>query len=1358
MRQLIIPIITTSLVACGGGGSGSGGNTAKDNYRPDGELKGIVTDAIVTNSTVDFYRFTKSGKKEFLAESVTTDGQGKFSQSINSESGFALLVAKGGSYVEEETGKVITLANQHALKALTYYESGKPIEVIPNPWSTIAFGYVECRVNQGVNLNNAHGDSLDLMSSIVGVPVLSTYPSNPTYQDNAYLDVVDDSIKFGALAAGISKWTHDEALAQEVEPHQPGMTSIDLALAMYNDIKADCHLDGYGARPDGTRYNLAFGKRLLNTNVYRTEIPRKMLEFMNGEKNVTRVSSADLVLYANQQASSTAKLFGDALPEPLDDQGPFIQLSITDGDYVHGNVNFQVDAKDISGVTAVKVSFGDQFEDVVNGDNSEVGFSSKNFKDGPLEVTIEATDGLNNVSKKVITLNIQNAKPIINLKSDALVKDSTYPIQMNVENLPQGLKSAFANGVQLNVDGLYVWGEVPLKQGKNKVDIALVDLMGVRHEDYMNVFLDVIKPTLDPLVPSLHPEEQFQVRYLPDGAKEPVWRNFREKSEEGIFVPRDRRFCGSTHLKEEELRDQGWPYVAISALDAGDFHTGEMRPYDLEVTYTYEVGDEVRINQRAGTLRFGKRHVVPFCQEFLGDEWWTINDRGADAKLTFFVKDQAGNESTTDFQFKFAESPTVFEPVLGEDVYFSADADLITFNATGMEGVDRVELFVDGEYHRSVVDFENGRAHIAAEEFKDGLHEAYFVIKDNGKVILKTEPTKFRIDNTPPKAHLISKPVSGTERYVIEFGVEDGLGAGFDPESLVVSNRSLDEETFDKVFKTDRGTYTVAVDLVPGINPLVFDFMDKVGNKQQMVFENVGYDASAPILTWTYPNNTMHVFGYSKNDPHNPVVLQPFVPTGTAYPLYLNDEMINFKPTGQASFQGFRPFGDDRVGWRPFIAPSFTDRYDVSEWGRVGSDHLDVYYEVFVDGIENPIFTAEINEPRFGYSGVITLNREDMGDEFYRVNEITDVTVKIHLKDGVGHTSTYSVDFKVYFDPGVPATTSFIHTETTSLASTVNITNVASLNRGLKTHELKLTNTRPYPVWVNLENAGLDQVKVTRDIGRMANIYREVNIYDRALVKADRYEKGRGYNPNYYLVEIEFPGDQWDSQTQVLAGSTTTPLGVIENSKGRVEKAYLKHYGNAPVNTISKPSFMAVNSHGSITVDNYVQVDSPWCPSEPDYCWKESGTKTLTFKGKYGGYFIQDNESVLVRKHTQYEVMPGYPKPELENQTNSYPSKKTELNVSGSPEVREIDKRNWYLINPGESVNVSRSIKFAADVTLGDCNWVYETVKTCLRQVFADIGGAVKVSTRVQTLDGKWGSVVKATTHQLEPTQLKVSR
>jgi hypothetical protein len=1361
VRIFLASLMISITYGCGGGSSGGGGGHTTPTERPAGTIKGVVTDAVVTNATVDFYRFSDNGKKEFLAETVKTDAEGRYTQSIKGKDGYVLITAKGGSYTEEFSGEIVNLDRKHVLKALTDYKSGNTIEVIPNPWSTVAFGYTECKIESGESIGNAHADSLHILSAIVGVPVLNTYPINPTHVSSSTYTNVDDGLKFGALAAGISKWTYDEAVKKGLKPHSPGFTSIDFALTMYEDIKADCKLDGYGLNANGARYQLGFGGRALNANVYRTELPRKMLEFMESDKNITQVGSSNLALYANQQATSTAQIFGNDKPEPLDEQGPFIKTNIVDGDYVYGNVDIQIDATDISGISSVKVIIGDQFESIIDGNNSEIEFPSKNYNDGPVDVAIEAIDGLNNISKQIIKLNIQNSKPIMKLKSKILVNNSEYDVELDVENIPQRIKSASINGEVLNIDRNYMWGTVGLKQGYNDLNITLIDMMGIRSEYSKQVFLDVIEPSIDPRVPSKHPEEQFQVRYLPNGVKDPVWRNFKEKSDEGIFVPRDRRDCGSTLLEEDKLKELGWPYVSIKPLDAGDSFDGVLRAGNLNVTYTYEVGDEIRINRRSGALKNGTRFMVPFCSEFLGADWWKANDRSATTKITFYVTDQAGNESNTEFEFSFSENSTTFEPVLGNEVYFSSDADLISFDATGMEGVDRVELYIDGEYHGNIVDYETGTAHISAEDFKDGLHEAYFVIKDNGKVILKTEPTKFRVDNTPPTVQLISKPISGTKRYVIEFSADDGEGAGFDMDSLTVSNRSLDSQLFKKIIKTDRNTYTVAVDLVPGINPLIFDFKDKVGNEQRMVFDNVGYDASAPVLTWNYPNNSMKVFGYSKDDPHNPVILQPFMPTGTPYPLYLNDEMINFKPTGQASFQNFRPFGDNRVGWRAVIVPSVSDKYDISEWGRVGSDHLKIHYEVFVEDKDEPVHTAEITEPRFGYSGVITVNREDMGDDFYRINETTKVTVKVHLEDEVGHTSTYEVDFKVYFDPGSPTISSIIHSDTTSLANTFDLNNIDNLNRDLKTHELKLTNMRLYPVWVNLQDAGHDQVKVSRDEGRMANIYREVNIFERTLVKGNKLEQGRGYNgfnPNYFLIEYDLLGDNWSSDIQVMAGSTNIPLEVMENSKGRIEKPYTKHYGNPPGNTISSPSFLDINSNGAIVVKNYDYVNASGCPAEPDQCWRESGTRSIAFKGEYGGYFIKDNKSVLVRERTLYEIMPGYPKPELKNKTSSYPSNRTELSVSGSNEIREINGREWYLLNPGESINVSRSINFLVDTSLGDCNWVYATVKSCLRQISADIGGALKVSTRIQTLDGKLGTVVKTTTHQLEKTQLKFSR
>ncbi len=1360
MRKLIIPILTTTLAACGGSSSGGAGSNTKQVYRPDGTVQGIVTDAVVVRSSVDIYRYTEDGKKELLAEPVTTDDGGRYEQAINSDDTYILVESgKGtGSYTEEFSGKVIQLNNQHVLKAIGYYTSGSHHDLIPNPWSNVAAGYVECRIKEGLNLPNAVAESHDLMSALVGIPVTRTYPINPTWTENKGISVIDDGIKFGALAAGISKLTYDLAVEQGVEPHEPGFTSIDFAMTMYNDIKNDCKLDGIGLTPDGrNKMNLGFGNRHLDAHVYRTLLPRKILEFMRSEKNLTLVDSEDLVLYVNTLASSTADVWGKAQPLALDDKGPQLEHNLKDQNFVHGYVDINVNAIDLAGVEYVKLFINGEEKKVVSGRNSSLGFASIDYQDGPIEITFETKDRLNNITSESLILNVQNTKPITRVTSPFLVKDEKYLFEMEVENLPQGVKSVEVEGNKAEYKNGKVKVELYLTQGYNELNIKLIDTMDQEYPYRELVFLDITPPHIDLRVPSLYPEEQMQVLYLPEGAKEPIMRPFKLSPDESIYVARDRRTCNGIQLNEDNLKALNWGYVVISPMDIGKYNENEPTQHGITVKYSYQIGDEVRVKEREGAIRQDGRYLVAFCEEFFGKDWWQVNDRGGMASLTFHVTDEAGNLTETKYDFKFTESATTFEPKLGENVFVGSGNNQIYFEAEGVEGIERADLYIDGVYVGSIADFGLGLITVPVEEFEEGLHEAHFVLFDNGREVYRTEPTKFQIDKTPPTPELVGQLTSGKARHVVEFTMDDDKGAGFDPDSLVVVNYAFNDQDFRNVIANESGTYSIVVDLVPGENRLAFTYSDFAGNENRVVFREVGYDVSAPAIDWQYPYQKTLVFGYNEDSVNNKIIKQKFHPVGTSYPLYLNEDMINLKPTKLEDFANYR-LPDTRRANMPYFVLSLSDPMDYSEWGFVYSKIVEARYEVRVGGVL--VHEADIKK-RFEKSGVIGVNRQDLGDDFYQTNET--VQVKVIVTDAVGHKSESYAEFKVHFEPNAPLITSFIHTDSSALSSVVGMQNVASLNRAHTTHNFKVHNPHEYPILVRLEDQKQDSLKAEWLEGQKVNKYRSLVHFERTLASGYDVNPG-GHQQSGYIRKAKVDGANW-SREQVSVWDTAGNVAGMDahalNSNATIEGDFQEAFKDTPEQAIKDAGYMMLNSKTDKKVILQRWKRRPNCHDpEPDRCWERVSDKEHTAQGLFQGYYLRVSEypegKIKVREVTNYETAAGFPKPRIEQKNAAYLPTGVELTASVKP--IKINKEHWYSLEPGESLLVRRVVNIDAPIDGKACNWVYEKKTQCLKQLNVMLGGAINVVSSIRTLNEQAGNAVIANIHSLDPIQLNLSR
>lgn len=845
--SLYVPLLATVITSCGGG---SGSSDKMPKPRPYGQIDGLVTDSVISNATVDFYKYHPEGRGDTLAGSVRTNGRGEYSQSFQSESTDVLITARGGSYIEEQTGKVVNLGTPHVLKAIAFYESGKMTTAIPSLWSTVAVGYTECLLNQGQTLPDAIKEASERVSMVVGFPIHSTYPINPTHRDHSYHDLVDDSLKFGAIASGISKWTHDEAIAQGLEPHIPGMTSIDLGLLMYRDVQSDCQLDGFALRPDGSKYRLSFGKRLLDSNVYRVEIPRKMLEFMNSDKNLTRVGSQDLAYFANERANIQEAIYGDQSLTDLDTQGPKITINIQDGQYVFGDVKLIVNASDISGVNRVRVNFDGHYSRIVSGDESELILSSLDYKDGPFTVSVEATDGLSVSSYEKFTLNIQNDKPILVQKSANLVNTARHRLIVGFDNLPQGIAYLLVDGEKAEVSGIRGEIELDLLQGRNQQHIKLIDKMGQEHHFNTSVNLDITYPTINPRIPSGHASEQHDVFYLPDSHETPVKRRFSNGDKDPIYIARDRHSCLGLDVSERHLQRLSWPYVALEPFDE---ENDPLRAdwSDLTISYSYRMGNDVRVNNSKRIIADGAhdRVHVPFCEEYLGKNWWRSSssvfgkDQGV---LTFKVVDRAGNESSFDFKFYFTETPIHIEPIFQSGAYLNANNQKVKLKTLGAEGIDDIVAYINNKpLAKNLIS--GDRTSVDLTSLKEGHHDIALSAFDEGKEVYRSQNMRFLVDRTPPKIHVKLEDLFDTyssKHGEFYFDIVDHGGSGFDPKSFNLGQYDQQSDKFfwKKVepFFEGRHSYRLDLDLDEsligqpyGWNIFRIRFSDKAGNPIQ---------------------------------------------------------------------------------------------------------------------------------------------------------------------------------------------------------------------------------------------------------------------------------------------------------------------------------------------------------------------------------------------------------------------------------------------------------------------------------------------------------------------------------------------
>ena len=103
-------------MSCGGGGSDL------PPERPQGQISGFAIDSAITDGKVSVYGFSNGVRGEKLG-SGTTDATGAFSVPLRAASQVVLVEVTGGSYTEEASGKVVTLADGQNLRSLVQYQA-----------------------------------------------------------------------------------------------------------------------------------------------------------------------------------------------------------------------------------------------------------------------------------------------------------------------------------------------------------------------------------------------------------------------------------------------------------------------------------------------------------------------------------------------------------------------------------------------------------------------------------------------------------------------------------------------------------------------------------------------------------------------------------------------------------------------------------------------------------------------------------------------------------------------------------------------------------------------------------------------------------------------------------------------------------------------------------------------------------------------------------------------------------------------------------------------------------------------------------------------------------------------------------
>lgn len=398
IRTVCFLLLSFVLVGCG-----TGSNSTPPPV-PTTSVSGISFDAPIQNGVVKVYSFD-GGQVGAMLATGSTDSQGNFSVSVQSQSLPILIEITGGRYVEEASGQLIDLQRGQVLYAVKNLVMQQPLSVTLSYYTTLATGYAQYLINKGVAVGDAIDQANTQLSNLPGFDVVVTQPLDITDPANA-TPWLTAGHEYGFSLAALSGWTWDASKTNGAAD-QSLYNSIRFIQVAYDDIRADGMLDGKGA--SGA---LAMGVIPLSTRVYRHELAIQMLNVAAGSENRTGLAAVQVVDAAKRLNDSTSAVFGPDPTVPLSEGGPVISdFSIKNGAPLSGVVNFKSQVTSAIPLASVELIIDSLAP--FPGDPATPSFAidTRTLADGIHTLTILATDVAGVSSNSSVQVLVDNTPP-----------------------------------------------------------------------------------------------------------------------------------------------------------------------------------------------------------------------------------------------------------------------------------------------------------------------------------------------------------------------------------------------------------------------------------------------------------------------------------------------------------------------------------------------------------------------------------------------------------------------------------------------------------------------------------------------------------------------------------------------------------------------------------------------------------------------------------------------------------------------------------------------------------------------------------------------------------------------------------
>ena len=415
----LISIALAGLAACGGG------RAPIEPVTPPQGAKSLVVWP-VSNGTVTAYRFDAATRGAAIG-TAQTDSSGAFELKLNAPAtGPLLVVVSAGAYTEPATGTPV-LVDGYELTAVVSSKvraAGDAIGgLVVSPVSHLVAQLVPRYVSAGATVDVAISQAQPLLNAHFG-GIDWTSVSPPDLADPSARSIVqlNDSTKAALVLAGISAEAKNLAQAKGLTPGGP-LNSLSLLSAIAGDLGGDGYFDGQAGSarlsvPPGTA-----GAYALDGQTVRATLAQGISTFLSSSRNASHIALTDA------QATMTA-IATDANPQLFRDQGGSVDIVPPTIQFVQPAADASVQGQVVVEATATDDTAMGTFIFTAPASLAAAQPSSENsgktrrlktaldvsaLPDGPLTISVAATDASLNTATQSLTIRVANHGPVVSI-------------------------------------------------------------------------------------------------------------------------------------------------------------------------------------------------------------------------------------------------------------------------------------------------------------------------------------------------------------------------------------------------------------------------------------------------------------------------------------------------------------------------------------------------------------------------------------------------------------------------------------------------------------------------------------------------------------------------------------------------------------------------------------------------------------------------------------------------------------------------------------------------------------------------------------------------------------------------------